>query len=382
MQFTSLHGGLLAVGIGGAVLTSFSCGGAPAKVDGSVATDTILLDAADPGVAYVMVGSPNGNIYSARLNVGNPQPVGAFAAVQVGGVPSYIAAASSGKYIFSVDEANSKLLSFSIDRNTGTLAKINSVTAGAGPAHIAADKTNRWLFSANYGAGSLTKAEIATDGSLSAPVNISVGRNAHYVTTDQQNRFLYVPCLGENSVAQFSFDVSAGQITALVPPQVAAPAGAGPRHLAIRADGAYAYTINERNSTVTTFQRNQSSGELSQLGTLSSLPAGFAGNNTGAAIMATPNGKFLYASNRGHNSVVGFRSDANTGALTLISHTPVGNTPRAIAIDPTGQLLIVGNQDSNSLSIFRIEQSGELKAIGGPIDMPAKVSFVGVFVAR
>jgi 6-phosphogluconolactonase len=375
-------------GLAAFAMIAAACGGAESipTIDSAVVVidaPVILPDAPDPGSSYLLVAASDGKIYVALFDQSQPQaPLGTLNPYDAGAVTSFLALSPDGKHLFGTGESTNTLLSFDIARNTGVVTANNSVATGAGPTHVSVDKTGRWLFSANYTAGSITRATIGNDGTLSEPVTTAVGRNAHFIATDPSNQFAYAPCLGDNYVAQFSFNSVTGALAPLPTATVASESGAGPRHLALRPDGAFAYVINEINSAVTTYGRNTTTGELTRISSQSSLPSGFGGNNTGAEIVVTPNGKFVYVSNRGHNSVAGFLIEPNTGALSLISHTKVGQNPRSINVDPTGNFLVSGNLNDSSLSLFRITSTGTLVAVGGTVPVPAQPTFVGIFAVK
>ena len=235
------------------------------------------------------------------------------------------------------------------------------------------------VFAANYGGGSIAAYPMAADGTLK-PASTFVqhkgssvnpdrqkGPHAHGVTPDPSGTFLYVPDLGLDQVLVYRIDAAAGTIAPATPPFAAiTPAGSGPRHIAISRDGKHAYVITEMFCTIGVFDRNATSGALSPVQTISTLPAGQAveqGFST-AEVLLHPSGKFLYGSNRGHDSLVVYGVDASTGKLTLLQHVPTGGkTPRAFNIDPTGTFLVVGNQNSDTVGDLP-DRSGQGHADG------------------
>ena len=206
--------------------------------------------------------------------------------------------------------------------------------------------------------------------------------HAHAIVLDPSNRFAYVADLGLDKVLVYRFDGQNGLLTLNNPPSVSVKPGAGPRHFAMHPTGRFAYVINEINCTVTAFTNDTEKGELREAQTISTLPAGQAMQSSfsGAELEVHPSGKFLYASNRGHDSIAVFAIDQNTGRLTYVENKPTqGSTPRGFGIDPDGRYLLAGNQKSDSVVVFRIDaQSGKLTPTGSKIDLgsPVCVKFV------
>jgi 6-phosphogluconolactonase len=249
---------------------------------------------------------------------------------------------------------------------------------------VAIDHTGKWLFAANYNSGSVAVFPVGSDGKLGEASTViqhsgsSVDRqrqespHAHEVVVSADNRFVLVPDLGTDQVVIYRFD--AGKLG--TPVFVNAAPGAGPRHLAFSPNGKFVYVLNELAASITVFRYQN--GNFSDPRTVSMLPADFAGAKSGAEIAVHPNGKFLYASNRGHDSIAMFRIDSNQGTLTPAGHASTqGKTPRNFAIDPTGAFLLAGNQDSGTIVVFRIDpKTGELTASGQALRIPAPVSLV------
>ena len=341
-------------------------------------------DGAAPGTAIVYVGGATISIFALDLATGALTPRGTAAASS----PSFLAVNPGKTTLYAVEEqATGRVGAFSIARsgaNLGALTPLGSVASGGqGPTHVSVDRSGRWVLVANYGSGTVAVLPVQAGGGLAAAVDTeSPGANAHLITVDPGNRFAFVPCLGSDRVAQFAFDANTGQLTANPVPALATAANAGPRHLDFRPGGGFAYLINERDETMTALGYDSGTGRLTALQTLPALPAGvgLAGNN-GAEVFVHPSGKFLYGSNRGHNSIVAYTLDATTGRMTLIGHTPTGgNTPRSFAIDPSGNLMLVANQGSGRINAFRINQTtGALTALA-PVTNVASPAFVGIVV--
>jgi 6-phosphogluconolactonase len=201
------------------------------------------------------------------------------------------------------------------------------------------------------------------------------GPHAHVVALSPDNRFALVADLGLDRVFAYRVDSSKGGLAPNDPPFVKLAPGSGPRHLAFRSDAKFVYSLNEMLSTVTTFRYDAARGSLKELQTLSTLPPGWSGSSTTAEIVVHPNARFLYASNRGDDSIAIFRIDPRRGTLTFVDRTPTqGKTPRNFAIDPSGMFLLAANQDSGSIVTFRIDaQTGRLTSTGDSLEVPSPV---------
>jgi 6-phosphogluconolactonase len=250
------------------------------------------------------------------------------------------------------------------------------VAEGRGPSHIALDRSGGFVLDANYGGGFIEVFRREANGHLgerTAFVRHS-GRSvhperqtkayAHWFGVDPTNRFALAVDLGTDRIVIYRFDASSGALTPHDPPYASVKAGSGPRHLAWHPNGRLAYVIQELTNEIIVFAWDSAQGTLTQVQTVATLPAGFAGTNTAAEIEVHPNGKYLYASNRGHDSIASYAIDAQTGRLKLLAHvSSQGKTPRYFAFDPTGRWMIVSNQDSGDLAVFEVDdKSGELRA--------------------
>jgi 6-phosphogluconolactonase len=314
--------------------------------------------------------------------------------------PSFLTVASNSKYLYAVNELaefNGKksgaVTSYSLDPKSGKLTQLDQVpSGGADPCYVSFDQTGKYLLAANYTGGSVSAFPVASDGRIE-PASAFVqhtgsgpnkerqeGPHAHYIATSADNRFVFVVDLGLDEVVVYRFDPANGSLTPNDPPFAKLGPGAGPRHMAFHPNGKYAYVLNEVNPTVTAFAYDSKNGSFSTLQTLSTIPKDFAGHNDTAEIVVHPSGKFLYASNRGHDSIAEFKIDPAEGTLTLAGDFPTqGKTPRNFALDPTGKFLLAANQESNNIVVFRIDQTtGALKATGQVAQVPAPVDIVFV----
>lgn len=296
--------------------------------------------------------------------------------------PSFLTSDPKGQFLFAVNETDPSggVSAFAIAAKTGALTLINQQPSGGGsPCHLTLDHTGRFLLIANYG-GSAAVLPVGADGTLSpavarvapegrGPQPNQDGSHVHGVYLDPANRLLLVPDLGIDKVLLYRFDAKNGSLTPGDPPAAALKSGAGPRHLALSPDNRFVYVVNEIDSTVTTFAFDTDRGRLEARETVSTLPEGFAGKNTTAEIAVHPSGRFVYASNRGHDSIAVFAVDAAKGALRRVEVVPVGGRePRHFTIAPSGRWLLAAHQKSDGIAVFRLDPAkGRLTAAGAPV---------------
>ena len=316
--------------------------------------------------------------------------------------PSFLALHPNGRTLYATSEIEDfegerqgALYAYDIDRDAGRLSLINVVgSGGAGPCHARVDATGRYLLAANYHGGSVCVAPINDDGSLE-PLSCFIQHegssvnpdrqeqaHAHSINLDAQNRFAYVPDLGQDKVVIYRLDLERGELVANDPAYVGTEPGSGPRHFDFHPNGTRTYVINELGCTITGYDYDSDGGGLTPFQTVGTLPAaGFAKHNTTADIHVHPSGRFVYGSNRGHDSIAIFSIDEDTGRLTEAGRESTqGWTPRNFAIDPSGEFLLAANQDSDSIVSFRIDgESGALTPTGSvtEIPMPVCVRFLG-----
>jgi 6-phosphogluconolactonase len=305
--------------------------------------------------------------------------------------PSWVAIHPNGKYLYAVNEAgkNSMVSSFSIGASVGKLTLLNQMPAlGEDPCYFSFDKTGRYLFVANYTSGNVVVFPIGADGKLGvATANVrdegklgpnkerQDGPHAHWVQASSDNRFVFVADLGLDRILVYLFNSAKGTLTPNKPFFRPLEAGAGPRHAAFSPDGLYFYVLSEMDSTVTTFAYAPEHGLFGYLGVVPMLPAGFTGRNDAAEIAVHANGKFLYASNRGYDSIALFDIDPATGKLTGAGEYSVqGKEPRHFAIDLSGNYLLAEDQLSDKIVTFRIDQqTGVLTPTGDSVKVPSPV---------
>jgi len=270
---------------------------------------------------------------------------------------------------------------YSIDRGTGALKLIATSPLAESFPYISLDRTGRVLFGASYGGNLVSVNAIAGDRSvLPQPLQvIPTARNAHAIRVDNSNRFVYVPHLGTDQVFQFVFDERSGRLALNTPPLLQMKAGTGPRHLVVSSDNRFVYLLSELVATVTTLSLDSKTGLLTEVGSVSALPPDSKlqpgaprpnSRNTDNDIWAadlhlTPDGKFLYASERTSSTLAAFSVESASGKLTYLSSTPTQKQPRGFAIDPNGKFLVASGEKSETLSVYSIDAaSGALKAAG------------------
>ena len=317
--------------------------------------------------------------------------------------PSFFAWASSGKFAYSVDESdNGRVVAYSVNTATGMLTRLNDVQAfGVGPTYIALDRSGKWALTASWAEdrpASISVVGIGSDGKVILGPNtpaaahgtpfdsrsFSVNGHAHFITTDPSNKFVFASINGEQYIAQYKFDATTGKLTENNPfKAVRTPTPADPRHLDFHPNGKFLYAGNESASSVTVFSFDSSTGLLTQVQDISTLPAGFAMPNTTAQILVHKSGKFLYISNRGHDSIAMFSVDQTTGMLKLLGHQMVGVHPRNFNFDPTGTLLLVANRENGTnngtVVIYKVDQTtGMLQQVGSPTVVGFRPTYVGV----
>jgi 6-phosphogluconolactonase len=314
--------------------------------------------------------------------------------------PSFLAVDKTGKYLYAVKELtefegkkSGAVAAFSINPDTRELTFLNQkATGGGAPCHLTVDGSNNFVLAANYVGGNACAIKINDDGSLggmtgfvqhtaAAGAGTVAGRqdapHAHSVSLDSQNKYLYVADLGIDKLMIYKLN-DVGKLSPNDPAYAELAVGAGPRHFVFHPDNKFAYVINELNSTLTSFKYNDKTGELKEINTETTLPDNFTGDNYCADIHVHPNGKYLYGSNRGHNSLVIFKINEPSGEVSLITHeSSMGNWPRNFTIDPSGKFLIVANQKSNDIFVFTINNdSGILNYTGYSAKVPSPVCLV------
>src|SRR4030042_6478402 len=333
----------------------------------------------------------DGGIYFCRLNTSTGEII---LRGEIRGIdnPAFLAIDASDRYLFSVNEVSEingnpggSVSSFAIDPENGRLSFINlQPTLGESQCHISIDHTGKFLLITNYSGGNLIVFPIMEGGTIGKNVDF-IQHKGHSINPDRQEsphphsiilspdtRYVFVPDLGLDKILIYKLEQETGKLSPNNVPYISLKPGAGPRHFTFHPDGKFAYVINELDSTVTAYQYKTDKGKLKEIQTITTLPADFTGVSYCADIHVHPNKKFLYGSNRGHNSIACFKIDPSKGKLELKGFTSTqGNFPRNFAMDPSGQYLLAANQRSNNIVSLRInKETGELSPNGHSIEIP------------
>ena len=350
------------------------------------------------GTLYLYVGtyttSASEGIYVYRMH----PTTGALelaSATEAGENPSFLAIHPQRRYLYAVNEVSEfegnpagSVSSFAIDQASGDLTFLNRKSSmGEGPCHLTVDSTGRFVLAANYGGGSVCMLPILDDGRLGDATDFvrhngssvnprrQEAPHAHSIVADPANRYAFAPDLGLDKIMSYRIDLAAGKLVSNDPPYATVEDGAGPRHFDFHPNRRFAYVINELDSTITGFIYDEASGALNEIQIIPTLPEDFSGTSHTADVHVHASGKFLYGSNRGHDSIAIFGVDETSGRLRLIGHEPTqGEAPRNFGIDPTGTFLLAANQATDTIVTFQIDQeTGNLGPTGQVTEAPAPV---------
>jgi 6-phosphogluconolactonase len=305
--------------------------------------------------------------------------------------PSWVAVHPSGKFLYAANEAGkaSTVSAFAVDTKSGKLSLLNQIPSlGEDPCYLSFDKTSKYVLVANYSSGTISVFPILADGRLGEHTAMlkdqgATGPNkerqeaphAHWIETSPDNRFALVADLGLDEVLAYKFDVTSGTLAPNEPAFARLKAGSGPRHAVFYPNGKFVFAVSELSSTATSFAYDVKKGTLKEIGTASTLPPGFSGRNDVAEAAVHPNGKFLYVSNRGNDSIAILSIDAAKGTLAPAGGIRTGGKePRHFAIDPSGKYLLAENQFSNNIVVFKIDPgTGGLTPTGQVVEVPSPV---------
>lgn len=310
--------------------------------------------------------------------------------------PSFLALHPNGRFLYAVNELDEfhgekagSVTAFAIDAATGRLSQVSEAsTEGTSPCHLSLDRAGRHLFVANYGGGSVAVLPVREDGTLAAATSFiqHTGRggskeqdapHAHDIALDAANRFALVADLGLDKLLVYGFDAAAGALTPAPVAFAASKPGAGPRHFDFHPSGRFVFSVNELSLTLGSYRYDPATGRLTEIQTTSTLPAGVdvTPKLSGAELRVHPSGRFVYASNRGHDSIAVFSVDGDKGTVQVVEVVPTGGkTPRSFTIDPTGAWLLAANQGSNSVVVFRIDpKTGRLSRTDASVAVVAPV---------
>ena len=346
--------------------------------------------------ALVYFGTHGNAIFAARLDEqsGRLTALGQAAAIER---PTWLITSPHAPVIYSVGETGNdgrsegRVYSLSIDTTSGKLQTISQVGSGGGGAtHLAVDPRSHTLLVANFGGGQVGAIPIQKGGSLEAVASVQTdygsgpnprqtGPHAHGVAVDPSGHFILVPDLGADRIFIYRFDPSTRRLSPADPAFTPMPAGSGPRHLVFHPNGRLAYLDTELSAQITSFAWDGQSGRLRALKTISSLPRDYVGERSAAELALSNDGRFLYVSNRGENTLVVYKINPDSGDLSPVQRIPSGgDKPWSFSIDPTNRWLLVANEGSNAVTVFAVDRtSGTLRATGEPlaIEKPVSVAF-------
>jgi 6-phosphogluconolactonase len=315
----------------------------------------------------------------------------------IGGVknPSFLAVHPSGRFLYAVSEvaksngeAGGGVSAFQVDGDSGALSPLNETSSmGQGPCHLSVEQTGRYVLVANYSSGSVAMVPLGDDGRLeeasdfvqhegsSVDPRRQQGPHAHSITVGPGNRCAYAADLGLDQVLVYRMDLEQGKLVPNDPPSAAVTPGQGPRHFAFHPNQKFGYVINEMGNTVTAYAYDGAGDTLTEVQMISTLPDGYAETSYCADIHISASGRFLYGSNRGHDSIAVFGIDGGTGLLDPLGYTSTGGkNPRNFAIDPSGRFLLAANQDTDNIVVLRIDaESGKLTETGVEVQVPKPV---------
>jgi 6-phosphogluconolactonase len=355
-----------------------------------------ILTSSSNSKYFLYVGTYGEGIHAYRYDPasGKLEPLGLVGKVTN---PSFLATDREYKHLYAASELDGNkpgaVAGFAINRTTGALSELNSRSSdGLAPCHLAVDHTGKMLIAANYTSGTVPSFPIERDGKLGPLSGLmsatgsgpdkqrQEGPHAHETVFSADNRFAYVPDLGLDRIRIYKVDAAKAVLTPNEPPFAKTDPGSGPRHLVLSHDGKFAYVIHELIPQVAVFARDSSTGALTHLQTIASVPDGFKGVSNPAEILLDRAGKYVYASNREYGAIAVFAVDHATGKLSRLQVIETGfDQPRGVELDPSGKLLFVGDQKGNKFILFSVDQgTGKLAPTDGSFAMPSPVSFLFV----
>lgn len=353
-------------------------------------------------------GKGSQGIYTVRMNPKTGQLSEPTLAAETDN-PSFLVFHPSRPVLYAVNETSKfegaeggGVTAFAVGK-TGALTKVSAQSSkGSGPCYVAVDRKGTCVLVANYGSGTVAALPLEADGRLK-PAGSSIqhegvganpkrqkGPHAHSINLDAAGKFAVAADLGIDKLLVYKLDAKTGTLTPNDPPTAATAPGAGPRHFAFHPNGKTGYLVNELNSTITTYAWDDAKGTLKELQTITTLPEGFTGESFPADVQVHPSGKFVYMSNRGHDSIAAFAVNEKDGTLKPVGHTSTGGQfPRHFGIDPTGSFLIAANQRTNSLVVFRIDpakgtlsETGQTATLTSPVCVRFAPKSAGLAAAK
>ncbi len=355
---------------------------------------TVPGSAAEPSRSWVFVGTYTDHGSKGIYRMAFDSESGKLSDLKVAAElesPNFLAVHPTQRYLFAVNDAAKgekaagEVTSFALDPRSGALARIGrQPVVGQGPCHLVVDASGKNALVANYSDGSVNVLPIGPDGQLGPASDVvrHTGKvfdpvrqerpHAHSINLDKANRFAVVADLGLDRLFVYRFDPARGKLAPNDPPAAKVKDRAGPRHFAFHPDGRHAYVINEIDCTVTAFDYDPDHGTLTEIQTIPTMPIAVEPRHSTAEVVVHPSGKFLYGSNRGHDSLAVFAIEPGTGRLKLVEYEPTGGkTPRNFAVDPTGSYLLAENMASDTIVVFRVDaETGALEPTGQVVGVP------------
>jgi 6-phosphogluconolactonase len=345
---------------------------------------------------FVYVGTYGKGVQAFRFasDSGSLEPLGLVGTVTN---PSWVGTDPTFEHLYAVSELEGNeegsIASFTIDRKTGKLHPLNHVASGGeAPCYLSVDATDKMLIVANYSSGGVSAFPIEANGSLGKMSSLMTahgssvdkarqeGPHAHEAVITSDNQRVYVPDLGLDQIRIYKLEPASAKLVPNDPPAVKGEPGLGPRHMMFDKSSRYAYVINELKPVVSVYAHDTATGNLTFVQAVPTIPGDFSKENSGAEIRMDKSGRFVYTSNRGHDSIQVFAIDSLHGTLRKVQDiTTGGEVPRGFNLDPTGRFLLVGNQQSNNLVIFKVDsESGKLSATGQKFEVPSPVDVLFV----
>jgi 6-phosphogluconolactonase len=345
---------------------------------------------------FVYVGSYGNGVQAFRFSSenGTLEPLGLVGTVAK---PSWVGTDPTFEHLYAVSELEGKekggVASFTINRKTGQLSALNHLASGGeAPCHLSVDAADKMLIVANYSSGGVSAFPIEANGSLGKMSSLMTahgtsvnktrqeGPHAHEAVITTDNQRVYVPDLGLDQIRIYKLEPASAKLVPNDPPSVKAEPGLGPRHMVFGESSRYAYVVNELKPVVSVYAHDSATGNLTFVQAVATIPPDFSKENSGAEIRIHPSGKFVYTSNRGHDSIQVFAIDSSKGTLSKIQDVSTeGEVPRGFNLDPAGRFLLVGNQETNNLVVFKVDpQTGKLTPTGQKFEVPSPVDVLFV----
>ncbi|MEZ6049668.1 MAG: lactonase family protein [Planctomycetaceae bacterium] len=321
----------------------------------TMCSESLPASEAERMMMYLSIGGEDRiALWSVDPQTGVANEVGS---VDTGGGAGALALNNDETRLYAAVRTNNEVVAYQVNESTGGLTELGRTPVLANPVYVATDKTGRFLLTAYYGEAKAAVYAIGEDGVLKPePVCVvDSTRHPHSIRVDLDNQNVYIPNTGADLIQQFKFNVESGELTPLEPADVKTAEKSGARHFTFDPTNSFVYFVNEHDCHVDVFQRDKSTGALTQIQSISTLPEGYTEKSYCADIEITPDGKYIYASNRGHDSLAMYSIDSSTGKLTSLGQVSTEAWPREFGLDPTGSFVYSAGQNSHKLAAYRID---------------------------